>query len=63
MRTESGLKWLTAGRLIELLSELPKDTPVVANLVGNLTILSENCDTFMGFIDFVADGTVERPGL
>lgn len=51
-------KWLPPRRLIELLSELPEDTRVVTNYVGNLTIF-DNEGMYWGFIDFNVDGSIE----
>jgi len=52
MRDEAGVKYLTAEQLIALLSELPRDTMVMPNVVGNLQLRSPQ-GRYIGFIDFL----------
>lgn len=51
-------KWLTIGRLSELLSTLPANNRVMTNAVGNLNIVSAYNKRYLGFIDFLG-GDVE----
>lgn len=55
-------KWLPPGRLMELLRELPEDSRVVTNYVGNLTIYDSD-GLYWGFIDFNLKGEIERIGV
>ena len=59
MRSEDGTKWLTVKRLVELLEEVPSDSRVMVNTVGNLLVLNAVGTESVAFIDFLAAGEVE----
>lgn len=60
MRESDGTKWLPAARLRELLEELPADSRVIPNSVGNLVVYSENGEHMTAYIDFFDVGVVEH---
>jgi hypothetical protein len=51
-----GIKYLTARRLIELLSQLDPDSQLVPNAVNNLAIYKD--EVYTGFIDFIGEGEI-----
>lgn len=54
----NGFKYLTAGRLVELLSTLPLEAKLTCSSVTrNLAIIQENEVT--GQVDFIGDGEIE----
>lgn len=59
MRDEAGTKYLSAGKLIELLSTLPPDARVICNTVGNLLVMDGPGENYLAYIEFARDGTVE----
>jgi hypothetical protein len=59
MRDEYGVKWLSAGRLIELLATLPADSRVMPNTVGNLLALTADGERKLAFVDFLCSGDIE----
>lgn len=64
MRTEYNMKYLKVSKIIELLKELPIDSVITPNAVGNLTIYKENELEYneleyVGFIDFLLEGDIE----
>jgi hypothetical protein len=58
MIDETGLKWLPAARLIELLGTLPPYCRATVNSVGNLLILSADGKMGVGYVD-LSEGKVE----
>lgn len=52
-------KWLTPAQLIQALAEVPLDSRIVTNKVGNLAVMSNTWE-FLGFIDFILEGDFER---
>lgn len=59
MMYDNGVKWLPAWRLVELLTELPPDSRVMVNAVGNLLVRSHDDEKSLAFIDFVLVGSIE----
>jgi hypothetical protein len=60
MRDDAGIKWLTAARLIELLTTMPADSRVMPNAVGNMVVLDATGETMIAYVDFSGDGEVNR---
>ena len=58
MMNDNGVKWLSTQRLAELLSELPEDSRVAVNAVGNL-IIKDADKRYIGYVDFSEDGCVD----
>lgn len=54
-----GHKYLTSGRLVDLLTTLPSNTRVIPNAVGNLLLVDEYGHMAVGYIDFVGEGEME----
>ena len=59
MLENNGDKWLTAQRLVQLLSEVPPDSRVMVNAVGNLLIKNASGNQLVAYIDFFAAGELE----
>ena len=58
MMNNDGIKWLSTQRVRELLSELPENSRVQVNAIGNLII--ENSDgKYVGYVDFSENGCVD----
>lgn len=58
---DPSFKFLDPKRLSELLLELPPNTVVAVNRVGNIAVCTREGDEFQyaGYIDFLFDGSVE----
>jgi hypothetical protein len=56
MRDDSGAKYLSAARVIELLQQVPADAHITPNMVGNLCVY-HNAE-YLGYISFLQDGEV-----
>jgi hypothetical protein len=59
MDLSGGYKYLTAERLIGLLTSIPGDSQVIPNRVGNLLVLTADGREDVGFVDFSGSGEVE----
>jgi hypothetical protein len=53
---ENGIKYLTAERVIALLSTLDPNTEVIPNSVQNLTLIFGG--EFIGYLDFMHNGEI-----
>lgn len=54
---EEHLKYLGKQKLSEILAELPENSVVVVNKVGNLGVYeNHSCEKFIGWIDFLFEG-------
>jgi hypothetical protein len=51
MKDDTG-KWISPGKLIALLQEVPPEFRIYPNQVGNLSVFDEAL-TFVGYIDFM----------
>ena len=56
---KTGIKWLPASRLVELLAQLPVDAKISVNAVGNLLAADGQTDQLLAYVDFGGDGSVE----
>lgn len=53
MISSTGEKSITAGKLAELLAELPPDVVLVVNAVGNLAVFAAEPRRYLGYIDLL----------
>jgi len=54
-----GSDYLTAERLILLLSQLPKNTKVGFGQTNNLLLWDGDTNKYLGYVNFFMDGTFE----
>jgi hypothetical protein len=59
MTDEFGNKWLPAARLIVLFGQLPPDSHVMPNAVGNLLVLSDEDEESLAYVDLAGEGSVK----